>query len=297
MRMDWARVEQTLRHFSLPPFAAALAALLVAGVPVNAARWRVVLGAHAPNTTRLMRLLMVGVFFNQILPTGVGGDAVRAWRCRKLGIGLGRAVRSVLLDRASGYIMMLAMYAVSLPILLGRFPDFRVRAGLATILGAALCGLLALVAVDRLPAWLLRGPIFVSLAALSREMRLLVANPKRFATVLGLSAAGVVLNVLGCMLTGESIGVGLSLGTWLLVLPPITFIQLLPASFAGWGVREAGLVVILAGFGVPAEGALATSLLIGVGLIILSLPGGLIWLFDWDIAHAPELSGGVGNSS
>ena len=76
--------------------------------------------------------------------------------------------------------------------------------------------------------------------------------------------------------------------TVFLVLPPITFIQLLPASFAGWGVREAGLVVILAGFGVPAEGALATSLLIGVGLIVLSLPGGLIWFFDWDITQPPE---------
>src|SRR5215472_14542981 len=237
MRMDWARIGQTLGHFSLPPFAAAVAALLIACGPVNAARWRVILGAQAPNTKRLMRLLMVGVFFNQILPTGVGGDAVRAWRCRKLGIGLGRAVQSVLLDRASGYIMMLAMYAVTLPLLLSRFLDIRVRAGLATILGVALCGLLALVAMDRLPGWLLRGPILVSLAELSREMRRLVLDPRRFVAVLGLSAAAIVFTVLGCMLTGESIGVGVPFGTWFLVLPPISFIQLLPASFAGWGVR------------------------------------------------------------
>jgi uncharacterized membrane protein YbhN (UPF0104 family) len=283
--MDWARVEQTLSHLSPPPLAAALSALLVAGVPINAVRWRVILAADAPGTGSLMKLLLVGLFFSQVLPTGIGGDAIRAWRCRNLGIGLGRAVRSVLLDRVSGYMVMVANYAASLPFLLSRLPDIRVRGGLATLFGAALCGLIAVGVIDRLPVRLLRWPVLATLADLSRDMRLLVADPRRCGAVLGLSAATVFLTILGFMLTGESIGVRLSFATWFVVLPPITFVQLVPLSLAGWGVREAGLVVVLAGFGVPAEAALTTSLLIGVGLIVLSLPGGLIWLFDWDISR------------
>src|ERR1700757_2077051 len=65
---------------------------------------------------------------------------------------------------------------------------------------------------------------------------------------------------------------------------PLMLIQLLPISLAGWGVREAVLVVALAPFGVPAEAALATSVLLGLCLIASSLPGGLIWLGNWDIA-------------
>jgi hypothetical protein len=45
------------------------------------------------------------------------------------------------------------------------------------------------------------------------------------------------------------------------------------------------LVVALASFGVPAETALATSVLLGLCLIVIGAPGGLLWLTDWDIAH------------
>jgi len=57
----------------------------------------------------------------------------------------------------------------------------------------------------------------------------------------------------------------------------------LPISLAGWGVREAVLVVALASFGVPSEAALAMSVLLGLCLIASGLPGGLIWLGNWDI--------------
>jgi uncharacterized membrane protein YbhN (UPF0104 family) len=62
-------------------------------------------------------------------------------------------------------------------------------------------------------------------------------------------------------------------------------IQLLPVSLAGWGVREVVLVVALGSFGVPAEEALATSVLLGLCTILVGLPGGLVWLTDWDLAR------------
>ena len=44
------------------------------------------------------------------------------------------------------------------------------------------------------------------------------------------------------------------------------------------------LVVALGSFGVPAEAALAISVMMGFCLILLGLPGGLIWLAEWDIS-------------
>ena len=69
-----------------------------------------------------------------------------------------------------------------------------------------------------------------------------------------------------------------------MILPPVTLIQLLPVSLAGWGVRELALVVVLSSFGVSAEIALTISLLFGLLLIVTGLPGGLIWLTGWYIA-------------
>jgi hypothetical protein len=281
--MDLAHAAQVLDRFSLPPFVAALAAWLAATVPVNAMRWGLILGKPAPGAGSLMKLLLVGLFFNQVLPTGIGGDAVRAWRCTKLGIGLGAAVRSVFLDRVSGYAVMVVIYAMGLPVLFRSFPDVREHIALIAILTAALIGLLALCLIDRLP--IARRPVLSNLADLSQEARRLLADPVRCLCVLGLSVITIGLTVLGCLWTGNSVGVSLPFGTWLLVLPPLTFFQLLPISLAGWGVREVSLVAILAGFGVPAEAALATSVLMGLSLIVIGLPGGLIWLFDWDVSR------------
>jgi uncharacterized membrane protein YbhN (UPF0104 family) len=285
-RLDLAQAEEIIGRVSLPSLAAALAALLVS-LLANAARWRVILAAEGPSPGLgiLTKLLFVGFFFNQVLPTGIGGDAVRVWRCRRLGIALGAAVRSVLLDRASGYVVMVVIYAVSLPALLRVLSDPGERAGLVLVLGAALSGLLALPLMDYLPARLLQLPMAKALADLSRETRRLVTHPRRCTAVLGLSIATVGLIVLTYALAGDSLGVPLSFATWLLVVPPVSLIQLLPVSLAGWGVREAGMVVILAGFGVPAAAALATSVLVGLALIVVGLPGGLIWLTDWDVSR------------
>jgi hypothetical protein len=47
-----------------------------------------------------LKIVFVGLFFNLVLPTGVSGDAARAWRCRMPGIGPGSAIRGILLDHA-----------------------------------------------------------------------------------------------------------------------------------------------------------------------------------------------------
>jgi hypothetical protein len=75
----------------------------------------------------------------------------------------------------------------------------------------------------------------------------------------------------------------------MMIVPPVTLLQLVPISLAGWGVREAALVVALGWFGARAEAALAISVLVGLCLILVGLPRGLIWLADWDIAASPRL--------
>ena len=88
------------------------------------------------------------------------------------------------------------------------------------------------------------------------------------------------------MLVAESLGVDLSFFSWVVIVPPVTLIQLVPVSLAGWGVRELGFVFVLAGFGIPAEAALAASLLVGLCMIVVGLPGGLLWLTGWDVTRA-----------
>jgi glycosyltransferase 2 family protein len=184
------------------------------------------------------------------------------------------------------------LFAAGLPVLLHILPDARQRYGIVLLLGTALCGLLALFLIDYLPRGLLRFRLFAELAALSREGRRLFARPARSGAVIGLATATVGLSILAFMLVAESLGVDLSFVSWLVIIPPVSLIQLVPVSLAGWGVRELGFVVVLAGFGVPAEAALAASLLVGLCMILVGLPGGLLWLTGRDITRATAAKSG-----
>jgi hypothetical protein len=290
-RFDFEHALEMVGRVSPVLLAVALMAM-VASVLVTAVRWQMILAAEGPPPPlgSLTRLLFIGLFFNQVLPTGVGGDAVRAWRCYRLGIPLGAAVRSVLLDRASGFIVMVAIYAASLPALLRALPDPGAQASIVAVLGVALAGLLALPLIHFLPARLMHLPGLAALVDLSRAAQRLIADPRRCAAMLGLSILAVGLAIFAFKLVGDSLGVPLSLVTWLIIVPPVSLIQLAPVSLAGWGLREAAMVVVLAGFGVSAAAALAISVLMGLALIVLGLPGGLIWLVDWGAAAAtPDL--------
>ena len=292
-RADLSHLKEVVDHVSLPLLAAGLAALLATS-PFSALRWHIVLRAEttSPGPWTLLKIVLVGLFFNQALPSGVGGDAIRAWRCHRLGIGVAAAIRSLVLDRVSGYVVMVVLFAASLPVLLHILPDARQRYGVVVLLGAALCGLIALFLIDYLPRRLLRFRLVAELAVLSRVGRRLFARPAWSAAVVGLAVATVGLTILAFMLVADSLGVDLPFISWIVIVPPVSLIQLVPVSLAGWGVRELGFVVVLAGFGIPAEAALAASLLVGLCMIVVGLPGGLLWLTEWDIAPAAAAKSG-----
>lgn len=287
MRIDLGRAAVIIAHASVPLLAAALGGLLAANL-VTALRWHLILAAATPSPgpATLAKLILVGLYFNQVLPSGIGGDAVRALRCRSLGIGLGAAVRSILLDRACGYSVLIAIYAVALPCLLNNLHDVRGRSAIIAVLACGAAGLMALVSLDCLPSAILRFPMITTFALLSGEARRLLTHPRRCGAALGLSVLSIALTILSFELVADAIGSRLSFGIWAMVVPPVSLIQLLPVSLAGWGVREAALIVALGWFGVPAEAALATSVAMGLCLIAIGLPGGLIWLTNWDISRA-----------
>jgi glycosyltransferase 2 family protein len=287
-RIDLSHAEEFYEHFSLPLLTAGAAAFLATS-PFAALRWHIVLAAEtrSPGPWTLLKIVLVGLFFNQVLPSGVGGDAVRAWRCHRLGIGAAAAIRSLVLDRVCGYFVMIVLFAAGLPVLLHTLSDARQRYGVVLLLGAALCGLFVFFFMDYLPPRrLLRFRLVSELAALSREGRRLCSRPGRLGALLGLTAITMGLTILAFMLVAHSLGVDLPFGSWVVIVPPVGLIQLVPVSLAGWGVRELGFVIVLAGFGIPAEAALATSLLVGFCLIAVGLPGGLLWLTGRDIAGA-----------
>src|SRR5437016_518642 len=84
-----------------PAMMAAAFALLVVHIVICAARWALVvraIGGSLP-LSRACVLACIGNFFGQVLPSGVGGDAVRVWQTHTAGLPLSVSFNSVALDR------------------------------------------------------------------------------------------------------------------------------------------------------------------------------------------------------
>ena len=62
-----------------------------------------------------MRFNVIGTFFNQTLPSSIGGDAVRLWLVARGGAGWRAATYSIFVDRAIGLIALAVIIVASLP--------------------------------------------------------------------------------------------------------------------------------------------------------------------------------------
>ena len=100
-RAELDRVGHVLRAADAVLIAVAFASYFV-GYAVSVARWRVLLAVQGirPRFSYLYWSFMIGVFFNQLLPTTVGGDVAR-YQYTAAG-GRGAALSAVLLDRVFG---------------------------------------------------------------------------------------------------------------------------------------------------------------------------------------------------
>jgi len=279
-QVHWSEVWDALRRIDLVWLAIAWSLFLL-GVVVRAVRWRVLLdalGMHRP-LRELTSWYFVGSFFNVILPTGFGGDAVRAAELSQDTGRPGPVVNSVVVDRYLGIMVLLAMGLIA----------GIMRPGMAApsifMLTAVLFG------GGLMAAWLLRRSWWASLARrdnlLGKAVCLLrlpalaeaFAPYDRWSIGRGL-AASLVFNLLQI---GWNVAIGWGLGLRLpvsayFVFVPLTAVVLLLPAFGGLGVREMSYVGLFGSAGVPQAIALALSLGVYIITVATGLVGGMTYL-------------------
>jgi glycosyltransferase 2 family protein len=256
---------------------AATIVVLAANTAFIVPRWAEVLRIlGAPLPMRLLwRSALAGFFFNQVLPTAVGGDVWRGWQAHRLGAPLRIAAHSVIVDRAVGVVALGLMLAVLLP-----FAGDLSRQPLAqALMYGALAAVVAAVAVALLlpSAPLIRLPIVSSaqsaLADLASAFTTVLLTPPRNLVVIAYSVIGLTLPVIGLAILARSIGIDLPLADVAIVALGSALLATVPLSLGGWGIREGTMVVLFGAYGVPPDAAFGVSILYGASLTLASLPG------------------------
>ncbi|MGH2849763.1 MAG: lysylphosphatidylglycerol synthase transmembrane domain-containing protein [Solirubrobacteraceae bacterium] len=255
-------------------------AVLLIQLGVLALRWRRIAircGASLP-PARAIRFSAIAGFFNQTLPSSVGGDAMRIWLLAKHA-SWRAAVYSVLLDRVVGVVALASLVIVCLPWTFALVRDPVGRGALLTIgFGAIAAGLVFIgLASERLQI-LQRWSPTRHLAAAAKIAASMLRSPRVFGPIFGLSIAIHLLTALAAWCAARSVGAELPLLDALILVPPVVLVTIIPVSIAGWGVREGAMVAAFAFAGLARSDGLIVSLLFGAGYLVLGVIGGLIWI-------------------
>jgi len=279
-KIDVRAVVDQLRSIQVY-WAVAAISLLFGQLLLTGVRWYIVgrLVSAAIGLGQAVRLALVGQFFNQILPTSVGGDAVRAWLLSQESVPLGRAVASIICDRVAALVVLTVIVAASMPLLSHMGLRVHVLEKLAIIAPALIAsGLLILLLLGEKISELFQGSrLLRPVGILVGNFRIVLFTSVKSILVLGLALLIQVIMVLVVLVCAMAIGIHLGV-MHALVLPSILLISMVPISFAGWGVRESAMVVGLGFTGISAPEALAISFLFGLTQIVIGLPGGVMWL-------------------
>jgi uncharacterized protein (TIRG00374 family) len=287
-KIDIGRAASVLTDANPVYFLAALALMLVTILPM-AWRWQLLLktkGVHE-EIPWLTRAYFVSYAAGQVLPTSVGGDAVRIFETARRHPGHGNtAAASVLLERAIGGAATLMLAAVGLLLAVGHYdvgPYLWIEAlfVVATVILAFLLfsprarpllrlgkPLLVMVKADRLV-----GQVYSAIHSYRLHVGVLL-------TVLAVTFGVQATRVLAIWLSGKAVGIDLSPRPYYVMGPLLFLVMLVPFTVNGLAVRESFFVSFLGNVGVDADSAFAAGFLFFVVTIVMALPGALILAWE-----------------
>jgi glycosyltransferase 2 family protein len=250
---------------------------------IGVLRWRIVgaeCGAPLP-IRQAMRYNVIGTFFNQTLPSSIGGDAVRLWLVARAGAGWRAATYSIFVDRAIGLIALAVTIVASLPWSYRLIADEYGRSALALIDFAALAGGAGFLVLGALPwPWLRRwwGTHHLHACAVIANRVIFSRRNEPKIALLSLLVHFLAVVIAWCVV--QSIAAPVSFGQTFLLIPPVMLITMLPISIAGWGVREATMGLAFGYAGLMTNEGINISLLYGAVSFIVGAVGGLVWIFS-----------------
>lgn len=224
--------------------------------------------------------VLIGLFFNQTLPSSIGGDAVRVWRLGKTGIGLGAAFRSVALDRLTALMALILLCLVGTPLIADSAGDAHLALIVPGISVVGALGIFVVAIADRVdwPGILGRAADRLGLPSISRDTRRVLGRGGALIPAL-LYSLGIHV---GVAVSGYSIAtaLGVSLPFWpfVLLFSTVLLISMVPITVAGWGLREGAMVTALGLLGVAAADAVAISVIFGLVMVAVGAPGGVLWV-------------------
>ncbi|PYI57923.1 MAG: hypothetical protein DMC62_00020 [Verrucomicrobia bacterium] len=253
-------------------------------------RWHVLLkvqGIHL-SLPRLSGLFLIGMFYNQFLPGGTGGDIIKSYFLlketpdKKAG-----ALLAVIFDRFIGLVALIAITGALISLrydFLSKTTETRwLLRFLLVLLGASILGLLSTFVISgfnlfhSLPK---KFPGREKLIEISAAYHLYAHHWRATLAAFGASIVAHLATFATFLCVAYSLRANVKIVDFFAVMPIERTISAMPISFAGIGWREKVLQIMLHGLcGVPEATAILIGSLSFLVILICCLPGAIVYFF------------------
>jgi uncharacterized protein (TIRG00374 family) len=284
-----AQMAEALRHARYSWVVIGILAYVIVEIAA-AFRWHVLLRVQGIHLSfwRLSGLFLIGMFYNQFLPGGTGGDIIKSYYLlketpdKKAG-----ALLAVVFDRIIGLVALVAISGT----LIGLRYDFLSQTTetrqllwiLLVVLGVSIAGLLTTFVVTgfklfhSLP---LRFPGREKLIEISAAYHLYARHWRATLVAFGSSIVAHLATFATFLSVAYSLRANVKIVDFFAVMPIERTISAMPISFAGIGWREKVLQIMLHGVcGVPEATAILVGSLSFLIILICCLPGAIVYFF------------------
>lgn len=284
-KIDRGQLWDTVQHASLVWLALALAMYLVV-ILISSWRWHRLLEAQHVHVTypQLTGSFLVATFFNNFLPSNIGGDVIRIRDTAAPAGSRTRAATIVLLDRAIGMIGLAFVAALGATIAteLGDREPFNPMWLWIAMSAGAVVVVFALFYPKMIGVLLKPLKIFhqewvgLQISRLIHAMEKFAEAPWALVQCFGGALAVQVVIIGFYAVTAYAMHIPMPV-VHLAVLIPMSFVvQMLPLSVNGFGVRESIFVFYFARLGLPKESAIALSFLGQALIMLFSISGAVV---------------------
>jgi len=283
VRDDFAHIANVLQTMNKPLCLISAGMFLLTAL-VLARRLQLIFKAENVSLSfvQVTHLTFVGYFFNNFLPTSVGGDIVKAICAARLTKEPVKSVTTVLMDRIFGSFTFILIPSITLVFFMQDIKNRAVPIIVYSLLMVSIFAFIFLFNRSVASRFSFIGKL-MDLLRIGKKMRTIYDGLHNFRNHRGVVAQAMALSVIGQSLSifvlfilSWALGARVGAVYFFLLVPVVHLISMLP-SLNGLGIREGAYVYFLAPYLGRGNAAALSILWLGL-LFMMSIIGGIIYL-------------------
>ncbi len=285
-KIDFHQFGATLRNARLEILIGGFLILWV-GHYICIYRWRMLMRPLMPvqSLSNLFGIYCIGLFFNLTFPTVVGGDVVKMYYAGKPSKSYAQSFAATFLDRDAGMLAMMIIACVAILIYPVNVPRVPVSLIIWSAFAAFIAGNIGIFdpRFHRMLTGILHrvglSKIAVKVDTISNAFQIMGKHKVVLILSLVISFINQLLVISVTWIMALGLRIHVSPWYYMIFVPVISLITMIPISLNGMGLREYSFVSLFGAIGIPPASSIALGLISSIVIILSSLPGGIVYIF------------------